>query len=74
MNFNIDFVYLISLIPDLLPFIPLTLFLAIVTMVIAVVLGMGIALVLRSGIPVLTHLAIAYVSFLGQFHLWSNFS
>ncbi|CEI80731.1 MULTISPECIES: amino acid ABC transporter permease [Oceanobacillus] len=63
MNFNIDFVYLISLIPDLLPFIPLTLFLAIVTMVIAVVLGMGIALVLRSGIPVLTHLAIAYVSF-----------
>lgn len=63
MDFNIDFVYLISLIPDLLPFIPLTLFLAIVTMVIAVVLGMGIALVLRSGIPVLTHLAIAYVSF-----------
>ncbi|GAA0322298.1 amino acid ABC transporter permease [Oceanobacillus sp. FSL W7-1293] len=63
MDFNIDFVYLISLIPDLLPFIPLTLFLAIVTMVIAVVLGMVIALVLRSGIPVLTHLAIAYVSF-----------
>lgn len=49
MDFNIDFVYLISLIPDLLPFIPLTLFLAIVTMVIAVVLGMVIALVLRSG-------------------------
>nr|WP_152657050.1 amino acid ABC transporter permease [Oceanobacillus sp. CFH 90083] len=60
---NIDFGYLISLIPDLLPFIPLTLFLAIVTMVIAVVLGMGIALVLRSGLPVLTHLAFTYVSF-----------
>lgn len=63
MNLDIDFGYLVSLFPDLLPFIPLTLFLAIISMAIAVVVGLALAIILRSRIPVLKQLAMLYVSF-----------
>lgn len=63
MNLDLDFGYLIRLIPELLPFIPLTLGLAIISMVIAIVAGMVLALILRSNIPVLKQLSILYVSF-----------
>ncbi|RDW18112.1 ABC transporter permease [Oceanobacillus arenosus] len=63
MNLNLDIGYLIDVIPTLLPFIPLTLILAIVSMIIAVIAGLVLALILRSDIPVLKQLATIYVSF-----------
>jgi len=63
MNLNIDIVHLIEVVVSLLPFIPLTLFLAVISMVIAIFGGLILALILRSNIPGLKQLAIVYVSF-----------
>lgn len=63
MNINIDIVHLFEVAVTLLPFIPLTLFLAVISMVIAIFGGLILALILRSNIPVLKQLAIVYVSF-----------
>ncbi|TCP23766.1 amino acid ABC transporter membrane protein (PAAT family) [Scopulibacillus darangshiensis] len=63
MNLNLDFDYLIHVIPHLLPFIPLTLILAFVSMIFAVIGGLILALIKRSDIPVIKQLATVYISF-----------
>lgn len=63
MEFNLDFGYLVEIIPDLLTFIPLTLFLAVISMIFAIIGGLVLALITRSNIPVLKQLATIYISF-----------
>ncbi len=63
MNLNLDFGYLVDIIPELLTFIPLTLFLAVISMIFAVIGGLILALITRSNIPVLKQLATIYISF-----------
>lgn len=63
MEFNLDFGYLVEIIPDLLKLIPLTLFLAVISMIFAIIGGLVLALITRSNIPVLKQLATIYISF-----------
>lgn len=63
MEFNLDFGYLVEIIPDLLKLIPLTLFLAVISMIFAIIGGLVLALIIRSNIPVLKQLATIYISF-----------
>ena len=61
MNFDIG--YMIEIIPELLKYIPITLYLAIVSMVIAIVIGVVLSLILANRIPILLQLAKVYISF-----------
>ncbi len=61
MNFNLSF--MLEAFPTLLSYLPMTLFLAITSMVIASVMGMVLALIIRNRIVVLTQLAEIYISF-----------
>lgn len=63
MNLNLDFPYLVDILPELLEFIPLTLFLAVLSMVFAIIGGLILAVISRSNIPVLKQLAAVYISF-----------
>jgi putative amino-acid transport system permease protein len=61
MNFNLSF--MLEAFPTLLSYLPMTLFLAITSMVIASVMGMVLALIIRNRIVVLTQFAEIYISF-----------
>ncbi|WP_067726962.1 amino acid ABC transporter permease [Oceanobacillus damuensis] len=61
MNFDIG--YMIEIIPELLKYVPITLYLAIVSMIIAIVIGVFLALILVNKIPVLLQIAKVYISF-----------
>ncbi|MFJ7729416.1 amino acid ABC transporter permease [Neobacillus sp. NPDC097160] len=63
MNLKLDFGYLVDILPELLTFIPLTLFLAVISMVFSIIGGLILALITRSNIPVLKQLATIYISF-----------
>jgi putative amino-acid transport system permease protein len=63
MELKLDFGYLVEIIPELLTFIPLTLFLAVISMIFSVIGGLVLALIIRSNIPVLKQLATIYISF-----------
>jgi len=63
MNLDLDFPYLVDILPELLEFIPLTLFLAVLSMVFAIIGGLILAVISRSNIPVLKQLAAVYISF-----------
>ncbi|MFK9094451.1 amino acid ABC transporter permease [Bacillus salipaludis] len=63
MNLKLDFGYLVDILPELLTFIPLTLFLAVISMIFSIIGGLILALITRSNIPVLKQLATIYISF-----------
>ncbi|WP_455811317.1 amino acid ABC transporter permease [Pseudomonas graminis] len=61
MNFDLRF--MLEAFPSLLSFLPMTLFLAVTSMVIASLMGVGLALVIRQRVFILTPLAELYISF-----------
>lgn len=61
MNFDIS--YMIEILPQLLVYIPITLYLAIVSMIIAVIIGVVLSLVMVNKTPVAMHLSKLYISF-----------
>lgn len=61
MNFDIR--YMIEIIPKLLKYVPITLYISITAMIIAIVIGVGLALILVNRVPVLLQLAKVYISF-----------
>lgn len=61
MNFDVS--YLLEAFPALLAYLPMTLFLAITSMLIASVIGLVLAVIIRNRIPLLSQLAEVYVSF-----------
>lgn len=61
MNFDIR--YMIEIIPELLKYVPITLYISITAMIIAIVIGIGLALILVNRVPVLLQLAKVYISF-----------
>jgi putative S-methylcysteine transport system permease protein len=63
MELKLDFGYLVEITPELLTFIPLTLFLAVISMIFSIIGGLILALIVRSNIPVLKQLATIYISF-----------
>ncbi|MDR7080305.1 putative amino-acid transport system permease protein [Neobacillus niacini] len=63
MELSLDFGYLVEITPELLTFIPLTLFLAVISMIFSIIGGLILALIVRSNIPVLKQLATIYISF-----------
>lgn len=60
---DIDFIYVFEIIPELLTFLPITLYITIVSMVIAVMIGALLAIILVNKAPVLFQLAKLYISF-----------
>lgn len=61
MNFDIG--YMIEILPQLLVYIPITLYLAIVSMIIAVIIGGVLSLILVNKTPVAVQLSKLYISF-----------
>ncbi len=61
MNFDIG--YMVEILPELLVYIPITLYLAIVSMVIAVIIGVALSLILVNKTPVALQLSKLYISF-----------
>ncbi|MCT1901231.1 amino acid ABC transporter permease [Oceanobacillus sojae] len=61
MNFN--FKYMFEIIPELLTYVPVTLYIAIASMIIAVIIAIFLSLILVNRIPVLHQLALVYISF-----------
>lgn len=67
MNNNVPFLnwgFMVRAIPEILKALPMTLNIAIVTMIFSLILSFFIALVRINKIPVLTRLATIYVSFI----------
>ncbi|WP_271400254.1 amino acid ABC transporter permease [Salinicoccus roseus] len=60
---NFDLAYMLEIIPELLVYIPITLYLAIVSMIIAVAIGVVLSLLLVNKAPVLLQLSKLYISF-----------
>jgi putative amino-acid transport system permease protein len=60
---NFDLAYMLEIIPELLVYIPITLYLAIVSMIIAVAIGVVLSLLLVNKTPVLLQLSKLYSSF-----------
>jgi putative amino-acid transport system permease protein len=63
MNIDIDPGYMLEVVPQLLPFLPITLLIAVASMFFAVVIGLVVALIRSAHVPVLDQLAQLYVSF-----------
>jgi len=61
MNFDIN--YFLELFPAVVPYIPITLLLAFVSMLIAIVVGVVLAFITKNKVPVLHQLATLYISF-----------
>ncbi|WP_077602303.1 amino acid ABC transporter permease [Oceanobacillus sojae] len=61
MNFN--FKYMFEIIPELLTYVPVTLYIAIASMIIAIIIAIFLSLILVNRIPVLHQLALVYISF-----------
>jgi putative amino-acid transport system permease protein len=60
---NFDPIYFFETFPKLMPYLPITLMLAIVSLILSIIAGLIIALILRAKIPVLKEIAIVYISF-----------
>lgn len=60
---NFDPIYFFETFPKLMPYLPITLMLAIVSLILSIISGLIIALILRAKIPVLKEIAIVYISF-----------
>lgn len=60
---NFDPIYFFETFPKLMPYLPITLMLAIVSLILSIIGGLIIALILRAKIPVLKEIAIVYISF-----------
>lgn len=60
---NLDFSYMVRIIPDLLSYIPITLFIAVVSMFFAIILGLILAFVRLRGKGIAYHLAGLFISF-----------
>ena len=61
MNFDIK--YMFEIMPELLSYVPITLYLSIISMIIAIVIGVALALILVNRVPVLLQIAQVYISF-----------
>lgn len=60
---NFDASYVLKVLQEIIPFIPITLFIAVAAMLIACILGLGIALIRQSNVSVLKAVTNVYVSF-----------
>jgi len=60
---NFDIGYMIEIIPDILKYLPVTLYLTLISMVIAVIVGVALSLILVNKVPILLHIAKIYISF-----------
>ncbi|MFP3489560.1 amino acid ABC transporter permease, partial [Staphylococcus sp. SIMBA_130] len=60
---NFDFGYMIEIIPELLKYVPVTLYISIVSMLFAIIIGIFLSLILVNGIPILQLLSKVYISF-----------
>ncbi|WP_341302985.1 amino acid ABC transporter permease [Lysinibacillus sp. FSL H8-0500] len=60
---NLDFSYMIEVLPAILKYIPITLFMAIIAMIIAVAIGLALALVYKTNFKILIYAANVYISF-----------
>ncbi|GEN89398.1 amino acid ABC transporter permease [Oceanobacillus sp. FSL W8-0428] len=60
---NFDFKYMFEIIPELLTYVPVTLYIAIASMIIAVIIAIFLSLILVNRTPVLHQLALIYISF-----------
>lgn len=60
---NFDPIYFFETFPKLMPYLPITLMLAIVSLILSIIGGLIIALILHAKIPVLKEIAIVYISF-----------
>ncbi|GGP15298.1 amino acid ABC transporter permease [Oceanobacillus neutriphilus] len=60
---NFDFKYMFEIIPELLTYVAVTLYIAIASMIIAVIIAIFLSLILVNRIPVLHQLALIYISF-----------
>ncbi len=60
---NFDPIYFFETFPKLMPYLPITLMLAIVSLILSIISGLIIALILRAKIPILKEIAIVYISF-----------
>lgn len=60
---DFDPIYFLESFPKILPFLPITLYLAIISLVISIVGGLVLALILKANIPVIKQLALLYISF-----------
>ncbi len=61
MDFDVK--YMIEIIPELLTYLPVTLYLTIVSMVLAIIIGVFLSLILVNKTPILLQLAKVYISF-----------
>ncbi|WP_392565082.1 amino acid ABC transporter permease [Utexia brackfieldae] len=59
---NFDFNYFIHVFPAIIPYVPVTLYLAVVSMLFAMIVGMMIALVRSARLPVIDQLMALYIS------------
>lgn len=60
MNFNIN--YFVSVFPQILPYLPVTLFIAIVSIMFAIVLGLAIALIRNNKIVIIDSFLALFIS------------
>ncbi|ASR49077.1 amino acid ABC transporter permease [Paenibacillus kribbensis] len=60
---DFDFEYMLSVFPNIIKYLPLTIIMAVTAMIMASILGLIVALIRNSRIPVLTQLAAVYISF-----------
>jgi putative amino-acid transport system permease protein len=60
---NFDFGYMIEIIPELLKYVPVTLYISIVSMLFAIIIGIFLSLILVNRIPILQQLSKVYISF-----------
>ncbi|RIP37018.1 amino acid ABC transporter permease [Staphylococcus gallinarum] len=60
---DFDPIYFLESFPKILPFLPITLYLATISLVISIVGGLVLALILKANIPVIKQLALLYISF-----------
>lgn len=60
---DFDPIYFLESFPKILPFLPITLYLALISLVISIVGGLVLALILKANIPVIKQLALLYISF-----------
>lgn len=60
---HIDWQYMVTVFPTLIQYLPITIFMAIVSMVFAIIIGVVFALITKNRIPVLYQFAKLYISF-----------
>ncbi len=60
---NLDFSYMIEVLPAILKYVPITLMMAIIAMIIAVVIGVALAMVYKTNFKLLIYSANLYISF-----------